>query len=387
MAASALTIIVSGMIAHVPQQGGATWAVLQYLLGFKQLGHEVYFIEPVEAHSLLPAGATLEDSANAAYFRQVMAEYGLEQTSALLLVGSKQTIGLPYDKLLEVAHRADVLINVSGMLEDDALTNQIPLRVYLDLDPAFNQLWQAIQNINMRFDAHTHFVTIGLAIGQAGCDVPTCGRSWITTPQPVVLAHWSAGERTHNETLTTVANWRGYGSIEHQGVFYGQKAHALREFIQLPTLSRENFTLALAIHPDEERDLGALKANGWNLVDPKHVAHSPASYRQFIQNSKAEFGIAKLGYVASRCGWFSDRSICYLASGRPVIAQETQFSSFIPTGEGLFAFTSIDDVLASIEAMNRDYARHSQAARSLAEDCFDSDKVLAKLLSNIGATA
>ena len=141
---------------------------------------------------------------------------------------------------------------------------------------------------------------------------------------------------------------------------------------------------ALAIHPGESKDLAALKENGWQLLDPAQVAATPASYQQFIQGSKAEFGIAKSGYVASRCGWFSDRSVCYLASGRPVLAQETGFSRFLPTGAGLFAFQTADDVLAAIEEVNADYPRHARAARTLAEEFFDSDKVLSRLLERIG---
>jgi hypothetical protein len=185
--------------------------------------------------------------------------------------------------------------------------------------------------------------------------------------------------------MTTVGNWRGYGSIEYDGVFYGQKVHSLRQFMALPNHTREKFMLAMAIHPEESKDLAALSENGWKLLDPARLAHTPAAYQHFIQASKAEFGIAKSGYVASRCGWFSDRSICYLASGRPVVAQETGFSRFLPTGAGLFAFTTIAEVLAAIEALNRDYRRHARAARGLAEDIFDSNRVLPQLLQRIGA--
>jgi hypothetical protein len=144
--------------------------------------------------------------------------------------------------------------------------------------------------------------------------------------------------------------------------------------------------LALAIHPDEAKDLAALSANGWRLLDPARVASTPAGYQRFIQGSKAEFGIAKSGYVAARCGWFSDRSICYLASGRPVIAQDTGFDRSLPTGTGLFSFATSEDVLTAIEALQRDYVRHARAARAVAEEHFDSDKVLARLLNRIGAT-
>lgn len=383
---SKLTIVVSGMIAGNPHQGGATWAVLQYLLGFRRLGHDVYFVEPVQESSLQPAGAIFESSENAAYFRRVAAVFGLERSAALLLAGSQRTVGSPYDELRSVGHRADMLINISGMLADEEVIGRIPTRVYLDLDPGFVQLWHAAQGIDMRFARHTHFVTIGQAVGRPDCAVPTCGLRWVTTPQPIVLEHWPVADRITYDALTTVGNWRGYGSIEYQGVFYGQKAHGLRTLIDLPIRTREKFLLALAIHSGETKDLAALAENGWKLADPGRVAGTPGDYQRFIQGSKAEFGIAKSGYVAARCGWFSDRSLCYLASGRPVIAQQTGFDRFVPTGAGLFAFETAEDVIAAIEALNSDYPRHARAAREIAEEHFDSDKVLARLLGQIGVS-
>jgi hypothetical protein len=371
------------MMAGDPNQGGATWAVLQYALGFRRLGHEVLLVEPVRREGLRPARASLAGSANAAYYHSVAEGFGLEGASALLLAGTRETAGLPHDELRRFASRADVLVNVSGMLADEELIARIPTRVYLDLDPAFNQLWH-VQGIDMRFAGHTHFVTVGLALGRPGCTVPTCGLPWRTTVPPVVLERWPVAEAIRHDALTTVGNWRGYGSVEHGGVFHGQKAHSLRRFFALPTRTAEKFRLALAIHPGERADLGALAANGWELVDPAEAAGTPARYQRFVRGSKAEFGITKAGYVASRCGWFSDRSACYLASGRPVLAQETGFSSYLPAGAGLLPFQSTDDVLAGIEELRRDYRRHARAARALAEDCFDSDRVLARLLENIG---
>jgi hypothetical protein len=385
MPAEHLTIILSGMIATTPYQGGATWAVLQYMLGLRRLGHTVYLVEPLEAAALSPQGVELERSANAVYFRQVAADFGLMRTAALLLSGTRATVGLPYEQLEQVVRHTDILINISGMLTDEALIAHIPRRVYLDLDPAFNQLWQ-ISGIDMRFANHTHFVTIGLTIGQPDCTAPTCGLHWITTPQPIVLAHWPVAERLAYDALTTVGHWRSYGSIEHEGRSYGQKAHSLRRFLTLPRLTHERFLLALAIHANEQSDLTALAQNGWILLAPQRVAHTPAHYRRFIQRSKAEFGIAKSGYVLSRCGWFSDRSVCYLASGRPVLAQETGFSRFLPLGVGLFAFETSDDVLAGIAALQEDYDAHARAARAIAEEYFDSDKVLTRLVDLIGGT-
>ena len=386
MARQRLTILVSGMIAGVPSQGGATWAVLQYLLGFRRLGHDVYLVEELQASAVKPRGSALAGSTNATYFRQVMEEHGLVEQSALLLSGTSETVGLSYERLRHVAQRADVLVNIAGTLTDEALAGKIPVRLYLDLDPAFTQLWHAVQGIDMRFSGHTHFATVGQAIGRNDCVVPTCGLTWIPTPQPILLEDWPACERITRDALTSVANWRGYGSIEDRGVFYGQKAHSLREFLALPTRTSQQFLLALTIHPGEHRDLASLRANGWRLADPAQVAGTANDYRRFIQESKAEIGIAKKGYVASRCGWFSDRSVCYLASGRPVVAQETGFSDFLPTGEGLLAFDSTDSALAGVEALNADYPRHARAARAIAVEYFESGKVLGRLLQRVGAS-
>ena len=375
------------MIAADPHQGGATWAVLQYVLGLQRLGHEVFFVEPIAEKSLRPAGCKLAESVNAAYFRAVVADFGLSPQAALLLAGTEETVGLTHAGLRAIAQRTDVLLNISGMLAEAALLEPIRTRVYLDLDPAFIQLWQSSQGIDMRFAAHTHFVTVGRGLGSANCPVPTCGRAWIPTFQPVVLGAWPVADRVEHDALTTIGNWRGYGSVEHDGRHYGQKAHSLRQFFALPKLCSEKFRPALAIHRGEEKDLAALAENGWDVLDPARVAGTPHAYRRFIQGSKAEFGIAKSGYVHSRCGWFSDRSACYLASGRPVIAQETGFSRELPVGKGLFAFGTMDEILAAIDAMNTNYARHARAARGLAEEYFDSSIVLARLLQKVGVAS
>jgi hypothetical protein len=373
------------MIAADPNQGGATWAVLQYLLGFERLGHEVLFIEQCAESDIEPEGETLDRSRNGAYFTEVMTAHGFEDRSALLLAGTRKTVGLPYPRLVQRVAGADLLVNISGILTDVELTSAIPVRVYLDLDPAFNQFWQE-SGIDMRFGGHTHFVTVGQAIGSPDCPVPTCGFDWIPTVPPVVLEHWPPVERISHDAYTTVGNWRAYGSIEHDGVQYGQKVHSLRKLIGLPNRTDARFLLALTIHPDETRDLEALKENGWELVDAATVAGTPPDYRTFIAGSRAELGITKSGYVLSGSGWFSDRSACYLASGRPVIAQETGFSRYLPTGEGLLSFETEDDALAAVTEIERDYDRHSKAARALAQEHFDSDSVLSRLVERVGSS-
>jgi hypothetical protein len=383
MARRKLTILLSGMVASDLHHGGATWVVLQYALGFKRLGHDVCVVEPLAAESMEPEGAALTRSRNARYFRQVVEEFGLDG-STLLLTGKEETVGASRGDVRSLARDADVLFNINGILTEPDLFEAVPMRIYLDIDAGFNQLWHATQGIDRRFAGHTLHVTIGQGIGEPWSPVPTCGIDWIKTVQPVVLEQWPVADTTKYDALTTVGNWRGYGSFEHNGVFYGQKAHSLRQFIMLPTRTQERFLLALGIHPDEKRDLEALARNNWALVDPRTVAATPAAYRRFLQGSKGELGVVKQGCVAAPCGWFSDRSVCYLASGRPVVAQDTGFGRWLPTGEGVFSFVGEDDALAAIDDLNRDYTRHSRSARALAEEYFDSDKVLGRLLADVG---
>jgi hypothetical protein len=357
-------ILVSGMLAGVPRQGGATWAVLQYVLGLQRLGHDVLVVEPVDK---------LEDSAS--YFDDVVGAFGLR--ASLLERSTGRTHGLTRR---HIAGGADLLLNLSGVLADDDLLAAADTRVLVDLDPAFTQLWWEVDGIDPGFDRHDRFVTVGRSIGTATCTVPSCGVEWLTTPQPIALERWPVADAVVHDAATTVGHWRSYGSIVHNGVHYGQRAHSMRAILGLPRRAGGGFLLALAIHSDESDDLEALDRHGWSLVDPAVVAGTPGDYRAFVQGSWAELGVAKLGYAASRCGWFSDRSVCYLASGRPVVAQETGFSEWLPVGEGLFTYSTVDEAAAALDEIRRDYPRQRRAARELAEDVFDSNRVLTRLL-------
>jgi hypothetical protein len=362
------------MVAGDPHQGGATWAVLQYVLGLRGLGHDVLLVEPVDAE---------RDPEVDRYFAAVARAFGLCGRAALVERGGTRAVGVPYGELVAWARDADVVLNVSGMLRDEALLEHAPVRVFLDLDPAFNQLWHEVEGIDLGLDRHNRFVTVGLAVGRPGCPVPTCGRDWIATLQPLVLDRWPVGDEPVHDAFTTVANWRGYGSVEAGGVHYGQKAHSLRELIDLPGLAGAPLELALAIHPDERVDLEALRRHGWGLVDPAAVAGTPEDYADFVRGSRGELGVAKSGYVASGCGWFSDRSACYLASGRPVVAQDTGWSRYLPAGEGLLAFTTAEEAAEAIDEVARDEVAHRRAARALAEELFDAGTVLPRLLDAV----
>jgi hypothetical protein len=361
-------IVVSGRVAGTPRLGGATWAVLQYVLGLERLGHDVTLVEEVP---------DLEPSV-VAYFEEVAAGFALG--SAALVDPQRRTVGLSYEAVRRAACEADILLNLSGVLRDAELRDPPPVRVYLDLDPCFNQIWHE-QGVDVGLEGHTHHVSVGLAMGSAGCAVPLCGREWLTTRQPVVLEHWPPANLVVHDALTTVGHWRSYGSVEYGGVVYGQKAHSFRRLMELPQRTCDRFLLALAVHPAEKSDLEALERHGWELVDPGKVAATPLHYCDFVSGSRAEFALTKSGYVDSRCGWFSDRSACYLAAGRPVVAQETGFGPYLPTGEGLFAFSTVDEAVASLAELRGDYARHCRAARTIACEYFDSDRVLSQLLA------
>jgi hypothetical protein len=373
---SAPTVIVSGMIAATPRHGGATWAVLQYLLGLRRLGCKVFFVEPVN-------DSDLQRSEAARYCAGVMERFGFDGSWALVPATGGEPVGMARTSLRAAAREADVLLNLSGMLTDPDVLEQVPVRAFVDLDPVFVQLWHASEGLDMRFDAHTHFVTVADAIGTPGSDIPTCGRDWLPTLPPVVLEEWPFAGEVRYHAATTVGNWRSYGAIVHDGTHYGQKVHSLRALVEVPRRARASFALALGIHPDEAGDLSLLRENGWQLIDPAAVASTPDDYRRFIQGSWAEFGLTKSGYVVSGSGWFSDRSACYLASGRPVIAQDSGFGRRLPVGAGLLAFSSADDVAAAVEELRADYERHRAAAREIAEAHLGSDRVLGALMERL----
>ncbi|MGN6607685.1 MAG: glycosyltransferase [Jatrophihabitans sp.] len=360
------TLLFAGTIGRVPRQGGAAWAVLQYLLGFRALGWDVWFVEPA------PVAAADEVA-------RVLEPFGFAGRWAVIDADGT-TAGAERGDVLAAARRADLLVNVAGMLTDRAILDRVPVRVYLDLDPAFVQLWHAVEGVDMRFAAHTDFVTLSDSVGRT---IPACGIEWVPLLPPVVLAQWPWADTLRHDAFTTVGHWRAYGSIHADGVHYGQKAHALRPLLDLPSRVGKQLTPALAIHPDETADLAALHAHGWQLLDPDTVAAGPQQYRDFVAGSFAEFGVAKTGYVVSDSGWFSDRSAAYLASGRPVVTSATGFERRLPAGKGLLSFTDLDSAAGAIEAVTDEYADHRHAARALAETHLDAGVVLTGLLNRV----
>ncbi|HEY3107733.1 MAG TPA: hypothetical protein VGL23_03220 [Chloroflexota bacterium] len=377
---SAGTIVVAGALAQKAGQGGHAWVLLQYLLGLRRLGWEVVFLDRLDASTSAEAAPRL------GYVAEVMQRFDLGGAYAVICEGGERFVGLSRAEVLERTRRSALLLNVMGFLTDPEILGLAPRRVFLDIDPGFGQMWREL-GLHDPFRGHDAFVTIGENLGQPGCAIPTCGLDWITTRQPIVLERWprQSGEPGR---FTSVASWRGaYGPVEYGGRTYGLRVHEFRRLAELPRLSGQAFELALDIHPADTRDRALLETSGWTLVDPRAVAGDPWAYQAYVQRSRGEFMVAKNMYVQARSGWFSDRSICYLASGRPVVAQDTGFARSYRTREGLVPFSDLDEAAAAVEAVAREYQRHARAARAVAEELFDSDRVLGRLLGRLGVAA
>jgi hypothetical protein len=371
------TIAIAGGLAQRPWQGGHTWVFLHYLLGFRRLGYEVLFLdylEPTMCRDAVGRPSNAADSINVRFVSDVMSRFDLGDRWAVIDGESNSTFGVLRN---EVARRlrSAFLINVMGYLRDESFLGAAHRRVFLDIDPGVPQMWHELGQAGL-LSGHDAFVTIGENIGRADCRIPTCGRSWHTLPPPIFLEEWPsvAGD---DGAFTSIATWRGpYGPIDYQGERYGSRVHEFRKFLPLPSRTPCRFRLALDIHEHDTQDRDALLSSGWLLEDPLEAAGDPWRYREYIRRSAAELMIAKHLYVQSRSGWFSDRSIAYLASGKPVLAQDTGFS--YGGDVGLIKFRSLAEALAGAECIQSDWPRHRRAARDIACIHFDSDVVLGR---------
>jgi hypothetical protein len=268
-----------------------------------------------------------------------------------------------------------------GFSSDEELLGAARRTVFMDIDPGFGQLWKEL-GLHDPFAGYDDYVTVGARIGEPGCSVPTCGHRWIPIRPPVVLDHWAPAPTPRSAPFTTVATWRGdFGPIDFRGRRLGLRAHEFRKFVELPLRTGATFEVAMDIHPDERPDLALLESNRWRLTDPKVVAAYPWDYGSFIRRSRAELMVAKNLYVETGAGWFSDRSACYLASGKPVLAQDTGLRGLLPSGDGLLVFRTLDEAADAVESVLTDPDRHREAAREIAVSYFDSDRVLPGLLA------
>lgn len=367
-----MRILFAGIIARYPF-GGVTWCSLMYLLGLRALGHEVFYIEDTGECVYDPVQNTraTDPSYGTAYINDALAPFGLgDRWSFVNYDGSYH--GRSKEDVVRYAQDADLFVNLSGgswFWRDEYA--RIPRKIFIDSDPAFTQL--AIAKAEPWYVAFfrqfDRLFTFGANIGTPASPVPVGDFTWLKTWQPVTLDDWRT-DATPRDRFTTVMTWQ----IESFTDVGGNKDQEFVRYIDLPSQTPQKFELAIN-GPQK-----LLRDHGWDTVDAMGASRTLWEYRDFIHRSKAEFGVAKHTYVQTRSGWFSDRTECYLASGRPALVQDTGWTAHLPSGEGLLAFSNPDEALAGIDRINADYARHARAALAIARERFDAGVVLTKLL-------
>jgi hypothetical protein len=381
-------VLVLGYMVRGPL-GGVAWHHLQYVLGLERLGHEVYFFEDSDDFESCCdplQGETIADpSFGVAFTRAAFARAGLGECWAYYDAHTQTWLGPCAGRALELCRTADVCLNVSGVNPLREWLLDIPVRVLIDTDPAFTQIRHLSDAAAMEAALrHNAFFSFGENIGTAGCSIPDDGLGWQATRQPVVLDAWPATPGPRDGSFSTIMQWESYPERQYGGRVYGMKSRSFPPYMDLPAKVDARFELALG---SDTAPRDRLREFGWIVRDPYEVSTDPWVYQRFIQRSKAEFSVAKQGYVATASGWFSDRSAGYLASGRPVVTQDTGFSRWLQTDGGVIAFRSPDEAIAAVKRVSRDYAVQCRAARDAVEQYFDARVVLPSLLDRAVAAS
>jgi hypothetical protein len=403
--AEALRIVVVGTLASMPYAGMA-WMHMQIVQGLRRLGHDVYYMEVTSVWPYDPVRRMkVNDSEYAVpYLARVAEGFGLADRWAYRRSFSDhEWFGMSEVRAEDVLAHADLTLNVAGATELRTIEGlQTKRLVYYGTDPVYHEV--AFVNgdriARSTIDQHDDVVTYGENIGRADCPIPPLPRLRARTRQPVLLDCWQTGRPARPE-FTTVCNWKqgGHDIVFEGETYYWSKDREFMKFIELPRRVDTPIELAMGLTDAKtsrpalndaipalgmsEDELFALAAHGWKMADAHAFTTDPWSYRDYVQASRGEFTVAKDQNVRLRSGWFSERSACYLAAGRPVITQDTGFGTVLPTGEGLFAFNRLEEIVAAFDAIDADYDKHSRAARGIAEDYFRAETVLARLLHDL----
>jgi hypothetical protein len=374
-----MIIIFAGTIGRFPI-GGHAWIDMQYLEGLRALGHEVYYLEECGDESWVYNWKTEEVTTAldypTAYVLDCLTPIGLGD-KWFYRAGARHR-GMAPEEFSEVCSRSDLLIIRGAPLPIWRTEYDWPTRrVFIDVDPGFTQIKLVKGNgeLASTIDRCEQLFTIAQRMGAGDCDIPTGDRHWHKTTHPIWLPAWPYVEDGAAEYFTSILQWRSYPEVTHGSASYGNKDKEFPKFIDLPLSTPQKFRMALTGAKPE-----VLLEHGWDVVPGWIVSETPSSYCEFIQQSRAEFGVAKQGYVATQGGWFSDRSVCYLASGRPVLVQNTGIAEWLPVGKGVLTFNDKAEALREVEEINDSYEEHRRAARSLAEQFFAAERVLPPFL-------
>ncbi len=391
-----LKIIVGGFLGIMPA-GGITWDYVQYPLGFLLMGHDVYYIEDTRLYPIYQKpGSNWNDASTCVqHLQEVMEYFGMKDRWAYRDEASGKCFGLSETKIKEICSSADMFVNIScsTFLRDEYL--QIPIRVLIDSDPMFTQIqFSAPQmftpgepGMKAMVNAHNYLFTFGENMGAADCLVPGGGLTWYTTRQPVCINYWKVQPGLRPAaSFTTLMNWTAGKQLLYNGQTWGQKDIEFKKIMQLPKLVPEA-RLSLIVNQTggtaQTFSEGSVKKEGWHLLDADSNAGNWIKYQDFLASSRGEFSVAKETYVKATTGWFSCRSACYLAAGKPVVTQDTGWSKYIPAGKGLFAFTDLKSARSALSEVVVNYDQHAKEARIIAEEYFDSNKVLGNMLKQI----
>jgi hypothetical protein len=385
-------IIVMGYIGQFPISG-VIWQHLHYIVGLQRLGYEVYYIEDTTIYPYNPVN--FDTSRDCRYAVDMLArladQFGFRNHWAYSarFLDPPQTFGLDSGKIRRLYREADAILNVCGAQELNEDLVRSERLIYVESDPGFHQikLDQGDEDTREKLTHHKVLFSFGESIGDSSSfPVPLNGFNWLPTRQPVVIDFWRTESAPRSKAVfTTVANWstRGFKDITWNGqTFLWSKVDNFLRFIEVPRVVGRKFEIATDIKVESTAEL--FRRNGWRLTDPYRLSESPELYRSYVRASRGEFTVSKENVVQLNTGWFSDRSACYLAAGRPVITQETGFTRHYGGDRGLFSFSTIEEIKEAETAIRADYATHSRAAYEIACEYFEAEKVLTSLLERAG---
>jgi len=358
--------------------------MLHWLLGFRDLGWDVWIVEELPSDACVNAlgeKCAPEDSVNVSSWNAFVADHGFTGRASLFIEGSSPD----QDALRDFAKDASLFLNYAGQFSHLDLFDKVRCKAYLDVDPGYTQTWAKAYQCNMNFEGHDAFITVGAAFGRPECRIPQTGHSWIPTLPPVYIPFYESltAGITVCQPWTTVTHWYGVGEVECDGLTLRSKRDSFLPLIDLPRKLGGEILIASDVQPDWE-DYPGFYAQGWRFCDAGTVCENIDSYVKFMASSRGELGIAKEGYVTTRTGWFSDRSVAYLACGRPVVALETGWSTLVPESLGLLPFGNADEAVSQMRRVEQHYDEAVASARRIAAEVFSSRVVLPALLKKLG---